>query len=190
MRDKVKTITLYDSVGAESEQSLSNDYEEIINDSTAYDNGELRDSDRYFSEEELLETLIKHGSRPINDDDPLYREFVQSKNLNTVTMNELYDRVYQSKPPVIDGLIYPGTYLFAGAPNLGKSFLMMEPAYHVATGNPLWGFPVRKGTVLYLAIEDDERRLQERLYRMFGSECTENLLLATKAESVKGNLMK
>lgn len=25
---------------------------------------------------------------------------------------------------------------------------------------------------------------------MFGSECTENLLLATKAESVKGNLMK
>lgn len=154
MRDKVKTITLYDSVGAESEQSLSNDYEEIINDSTAYDNGEFRDSDRYFSEEELLETLIKHGSRPINDDDPLYREFVQSKNLNTVTMNELYDRVYQSKPPVIDGLIYPGTYLFAGAPNLGKSFLMMELAYHVATGNPLWGFPVRKGTVLYLALED------------------------------------
>ena len=101
-----------------------------------------------------------------------------------------YQRVYQSKPPVIDGLIYPGTYLFAGAPNLGKSFLMMELAYHVATGNPLWGFPVRKGTVLYLALEDDERRLQERLYRMFGSECTENLLLATKAESVKGNLMK
>ncbi len=85
--------------------------------------------------------------------------YAQSKHLNTVTMSELYDRVFQNRPPVIEGLLYPGTYLFVGAPKLGKSFLMMELAYHVATGNTLWGFPVRKGTVLYLALEDDQRRL-------------------------------
>ncbi|MFQ9555897.1 MAG: AAA family ATPase [Oscillospiraceae bacterium] len=55
---------------------------------------------------------------------------------------------YQSRPPIIDGLLYPGTYLFAGAPKVGKSFLMAQLAYHVSMGLPLWGYPVHKGTVL------------------------------------------
>ena len=44
--------------------------------------------------------------------------------LKAVSMNELFDTQYQSKPPLIDGLLYPGTYIFAGSPKLGKSFLM------------------------------------------------------------------
>ena len=36
----------------------------------------------------------------------------------------------------------------------------------------------RQGTVLYLALEDDYRRLQERLYRMFGVEGTDTLHLS------------
>ena len=28
--------------------------------------------------------------------------------LHTVSMNELYRNVYQSRPPIIDGLLYPG----------------------------------------------------------------------------------
>ena len=76
-------------------------------------------------------------------------------HLKTIFMRELYNTVYQSKPPLIDGLLYPGTYIFAGAPKLGKSFLMAQLAYHISTGTPLWNFDVRKGTVLYLALEDD-----------------------------------
>lgn len=49
--------------------------------------------------------------------------------LHTVSMNDLYQNIYQSRPPVIDGLLYPGTYLFAGAPKVGKSFLMAQLAY-------------------------------------------------------------
>ena len=75
--------------------------------------------------------------------------------LKTVSMSELLDNVYQSKPPLVDGLLYRGTYLFVGAPKLGKSFLMTQLAYHISTGTPLWNYPVRKGTVLYLALEDD-----------------------------------
>ena len=77
-----------------------------------------------------------------------------SKALETVSMAELYDSVYPSKPPLIDGLLYPGTYLFAGAPKVGKSFLIAQIAYHTSMGVPLWEYPVRKGTVLYLALED------------------------------------
>ena len=68
--------------------------------------------------------------------------------LKTISMNELYETVYESKPPLIDGLLSVGTYLFVGAPKLGKSFLMAQLAYHISTGTPLWGYPVRKGTVL------------------------------------------
>mgnify|MGYP000694792148 CR=1 FL=1 len=36
--------------------------------------------------------------------------------LPTVTMEQLYDTVYEGRPPVIDGLLQNGTYIFAGAP--------------------------------------------------------------------------
>ena len=43
---------------------------------------------------------------------------------------------------------------------------------------------VRKGTVLYLALEDDYARLQRRLYRMFGVESTPDLHLATESKGI------
>ena len=36
--------------------------------------------------------------------------------LETKTLPELFDAVYEKPEPVIDGLLYPGTYLFVGAP--------------------------------------------------------------------------
>ena len=52
----------------------------------------------------------------------------------------------------------------------------------------LWGYEVRQGTVLYLALEDNHRRLQERLYRMFGVESTGNLFFAIGAKQLGGGL--
>ena len=108
--------------------------------------------------------------------------------LKTVSMTELFDSVYHSKPPIVDGLLYRGTYLFVGAPKLGKSFLMAQIAYHVSTGTPLWGFPVRQGTVLYLALEDDYGRLQERLYRMFGTAENGSLFFSVSARQLGSGL--
>ena len=104
--------------------------------------------------------------------------------LATISMKELYERIFQRKPPIIDGLLNAGTYLFVGAPKLGKSFFMAQLAYHVSTGTPLWEYPVRQGTVLYLALEDDYRRLQERLYRMFGTEGTDKLFFSVTANQI------
>lgn len=108
--------------------------------------------------------------------------------LHTVSMNELYENVYQNRQPVIEGLLYPGTYLFVGAPKVGKSFLMAQLAYHVSTGLLLWGYQVRKGTVLYLALEDNYRRLQGRLFRMFGTDSSEKLYFAICAKQLGNGL--
>ena len=104
------------------------------------------------------------------------------------SMTELYDTVYPPRRPIVNDLLYSGTYLFVGAPKVGKSFFMGQLAYHVAMGLPLWEYEVHQGTVLYLALEDDYARLQRRLSRMFGVEETSNLYFATQAKSVSEGL--
>ena len=151
------------SVGADGEQPISKITTPSIAEEQADDN----------PPEESMEEILRELQRT---SDPAY--------LPTVSMNELYQNVYQSRPPVIDGLLYPGTYLFAGAPKVGKSFLLAQLAYHVSMGLPLWGYSVHKGTVLYLALEDDHRRLQERLFRMFGMNGTNDLRFAIYAKQL------
>ena len=60
---------------------------------------------------------------------------------------------------------------------------MAQLAYHVSMALSLWGYEVRQGTVLYLALEDNHRRLQERLYRMFGVESTGTCSLPSELSS-------
>lgn len=105
-----------------------------------------------------------------------------SSYMKTVTIQELYQSIYSKKPPIIEGLLYQGTYLFVGSSKFGKSFFMAQLAYHVSTGTSLWNYHVKKSTVLYLALEDDYRRLQERMYRMFGTDSTENLYFSVSSK--------
>ena len=163
MNDEKEMTALSTSVGADDGQSLN----------AISDNSIPNEDADFNSFEEIQRKMMRML-------DPRY--------LHTVSMTELYDTVYRSRPPLIDGLLYPGTYLFVGAPKLGKSFLMAQLAYHISTGTPLWNYPVRKGTVLYLALEDDYSRLQKRLYQMFGTESTENLYFSVSASQLGSGL--
>ena len=163
MTDETRMTALNTSVGADDGRSLT----KCTGDSIADEVEEIKSFEEWQRELRRLS-------------DPSY--------LKTVSMTELFDSVYQSRPPIIDGLLCRGTYLFVGAPKLGKSFLMAQIAYHVSTGTPLWGFPVRQGTVLYLALEDDFGRLQERLYRMFGTAENGNLFFSVSAKQLGNGL--
>ena len=166
MTEKEKTAPVV-SVGADTEQSILKQTNNSITDF----NEKGKSLDDYLEE--------------------MQKEFLQQldpSHLKTISMRELYNTVYQSKPPLVDGLLYPGTYIFAGAPKLGKSFLMAQLAYHISTGTSLWNFDVKKGTVLYLALEDDYHRLQERLYRMFGTESADNLYFSVSAGQLGNGL--
>lgn len=140
------------------------------------------------------QSSIKETTNSISDQDVNFNPFddffkkIDPSYMKTVTMQELYQDIYSKKPPVIEGLLYQGTYLFVGSPKIGKSFFMAQLAYHVSTGTPLWDYPVKKGTVLYLALEDDYRRLQERMYRMFGTDSTENLYFSVSSKPLGNGL--
>jgi hypothetical protein len=65
---------------------------------------------------------------------------------------------------IVPGYIQPGLSIVAGKPKTGKSWLSLGLAVAVATGGLALGtVPVKQGSVLYLALEDNERRLQQRL---------------------------
>ena len=162
-----KTTAPYPPVGADGGQSLS----QKPNQSIAEEQTEHKPQERDFRE------ILRQIDR-VND--PAY--------LPSLSMNELYEKVYPGKPPVVEGLLYPGVYLFVGAPKVGKSFLMAQLAYHVSKGLPLWGYEVRQGVVLYLALEDDFPRLQGRLYRMFGEDGTADLHLSIYAKQLNSGL--
>lgn len=121
----------------------------------------------------------------------IYREMQRMSEpgyMPTITLNQLYENIYKGRPPVIDDLLYTGTYLFAGAPKVGKSFFMAQLAYHISTGQKLWDYEVHQGTVLYLALEDDYQRLQERMSRMFGVEGTDRLFFSVSAKQLGNGL--
>lgn len=160
MTEKMKTTAPVLSVGADGAQPQLKNHNEIIANETAQIN-------------------LQAAQNP---------EKSGSGGLQTVSMTELYDTVYPPRTPIVEGFLYGGTYLFVGAPKVGKSFFMGQLAYHVAMGLPLWDYPVRKGTVLYLALEDDYARLQRRLSGMFGVECADNLYFATQAKSLNEGL--
>ena len=79
-------------------------------------------------------------------------------------------------------------YILAGAPKIGKSFLVAQIAYHVSIGRKLWDFEVHQGTVLYLALEDDYQRIQSRMFMMYGVDDTPNLHFATVAGRIGNGL--
>ena len=54
---------------------------------------------------------------------------VVSDSADTEQPPNVNNNSISNNPPLIDGLLYTGIYLFAGAPKLGKSFLMAQIDY-------------------------------------------------------------
>lgn len=167
---KEKTA-LTTSVGADERQSIQKSTVNSIPTSEREINEEIENS------EQSLEEMYRRMQRMT---DPQY--------LHTVSMTELYQTTYRSRPPIIEGLLHAGAYILAGAPKIGKSFLVAQIAYHVSTGRKLWEYEVHQGTVLYLALEDDFQRIQSRMFRMYGVEDTSDLHFATAAGKVGNGL--
>ena len=167
---KEKTA-LATSVGADERQSVQ------INAKDSIPISETKINDEIENSEGTLEEMYRRMQRMT---DPHY--------LHTISMTELYQTPYRSRPPIIEGLLYAGAYILAGAPKIGKSFLVAQIAYHVSTGKKLWEYEVHQGTVLYLALEDDFQRIQSRMFKMYGVDDTPNLHFATAAGKIGNGL--
>ena len=90
----------------------------------------------------------------------------EPKTLTTLDGNTL---MAQEFPPLrfsVDKILPHGLFILAGSPKIGKSWLSLDLCQAVATGSSLWDFAAQQGNVLYLALEDNHQRLQNRLRQM------------------------
>ena len=171
MADKKEMTTLNASVGADAGQSSKVFDEHIITHDTSKFNDEFSDYEENSANiDQIIQRMNDPGFMPV------------------VSMEDIYGMVFSPKEWIIKGILRSGLYILAGAPKVGKSFLVGQIAYHVSTGRPLWGYPVQRSPVLYMALEDDHQRLQERMFRMFGVESTKDLYFTISAKNLREGL--
>lgn len=109
---------------------------------------------------------------------------MKTKNFDVVSDAELLSRTYDEITFLIEGLIVSiGVCLVVAPPKMGKSFLMLFLAVMLCYGQPIFGLPAKAPMHgLYLALEDNEARLQRRLKR-FNLNANGQLYLTTKIAS-------
>jgi DNA-binding transcriptional ArsR family regulator len=89
-------------------------------------------------------------------------------------LGDLLDRELPEPAWLVPGLLGEGLVLFAGKPKLGKSWLALSLALACAPSNDqskrvaLGHYPVTAGGVLYLSLEDSEKRFQSRVRKLLG----------------------
>jgi hypothetical protein len=83
---------------------------------------------------------------------------------SVITAPALMGKVFPDPRWAVAGLFAEGLSLLVGAPKLGKSWLALNVGVAVGLGGRALGaIPVDPGEVLYVSLEDTQRRLQERL---------------------------
>jgi RecA-family ATPase len=84
-------------------------------------------------------------------------------SLHTTKAIEILTKTFPPLPWLITDTLAPGLAFVSGKPKVGKSWLVLQMAVSVATGGIAFGKTVKKGKVLYLALEDSQRRLNDRM---------------------------
>lgn len=108
--------------------------------------------------------------------------------LRTVDAQWLMQQPFKEPEWIIEDLMPTGLHLLTGAPKVGKSWLVLDLALKVSSGEPLWGFATRKCGVLYLALEDVYTRIQQRLWRLT-DVAGNNLNFAVASERIATGLI-
>ena len=85
------------------------------------------------------------------------------KTLSTLDGNTLMAQEFEPLRFSVEKILPHGLFILAGSQKIGKSWLSLDLCQAVATGGNLWDFQADQGTVLYLALEDNYSRLQNRL---------------------------
>lgn len=119
----------------------------------------------------------------------------ETKSLNTIDGATLMSTPLRPLNFVVDTLLSQGLHILAGSPKVGKSWLALWLAVSVAKGEPIWGMGTRRGTTLYLCLEDSTLRIQNRLFEITEDApanvhfCTESFILGRGLEEQLENFI-
>lgn len=102
---------------------------------------------------------------------------------------QIYNSEYIMSTPmekqeyIVYKMMYTGLYILAGAPKIGKSWLALDLCLSIANGEKFLKHDTNSGQVLYLSLEDNLLRLQNRIYELTNEPC-ENLNFAIESKPI------
>lgn len=103
------------------------------------------------------------------------------------TAQELLEEPITEADWVIEDLLPIGAHILAGAPKIGKSWMVLAMGLAVSMGTPFWDYAVCQGSVLYLCLEDTYARVKKRLWKLT-DEASDRFYLANSAATIKDGL--
>ena len=83
--------------------------------------------------------------------------------IQLIDAETLYYKPLEHPKMLIDGVLSDGLAIMAGDSKIGKSWMVLWMCLQISKGEPVWGLPTRKTDVVYLALEDREWRVQQRM---------------------------
>ena len=83
--------------------------------------------------------------------------------LQLIDADTLYYKPLAHPKMLIDGVLSDGLAILAGDSKIGKSWMVLWLCLQISRGEAAWGLPTRKTDVVYLALEDREWRVQQRM---------------------------
>jgi len=89
---------------------------------------------------------------------------------NIITAAQLQTMKFPALKQIVPKYIVAGLTIIAGPPKIKKSFLMFNIGVAVATGGEFFGSKCKQGDVLFIALEDNGRRLKRRMRDQLGGK--------------------
>lgn len=90
---------------------------------------------------------------------------------------------------LVAGLLAQGLTILSSAPKLGKSFLCLQLSLALTAGKPFLGRQTTRMGVIYMALEDGPRRLQDRMAAILkGRPAPPNLYFITETRQTDNGL--
>lgn len=83
--------------------------------------------------------------------------------IQLIDAEALYYKPLEPPKMLIEGVLSDGLAIMAGDSKIGKSWMVLWMCLQISKGEPVWGLPTRKTDVVYLALEDREWRVQQRM---------------------------
>ena len=85
------------------------------------------------------------------------------EKLHLISAETLFYTPLDHPRMLIDGILSNGLAILSGDSKIGKSWMVLWLCLKISQGEPVWGLPTAKTDVIYLALEDKDWRIQQRM---------------------------
>ena len=88
------------------------------------------------------------------------------EKLHLISADTLFYQPLDHPKMLIDGILSNGLAILSGDSKIGKSWMVLWLCLKISQGEPVWGLPTAQTDVIYLALEDNDWRIQQRMQEL------------------------